>query len=313
MAVFSCKDFSKCKDPASPVQNLTSESSDGPTFIGLSFPWIDSNNPVGGNGGDNDPPPSYFAGGCFTICESQISQEDADRCAQRAAFICSHSPPSDVPPPVIPPSFFFNNLQVCNISCGDGTTFSYRVFPGTFVDTSQAGADEQAGAFACEQGARALICLNSIPNGCFGQPYSATVQTSAGGGRSFIFTITAGSLPPGLTMTQTGINSAVISGTISGVGNYAFTVRATESNGNFMEKTYAINVLAITNTPTTASVGSPYNFQFTASGGTAPYTFFLASGALPAGLTLASDGTISGTPTTVETTSFEVSVTDSSP
>lgn len=311
MAVFSCKEFSRCKDPASPIENLTAEASDGPTFIGLNFPWIDPNNPNGGNGGDNLDPPTYFAGGCFTICESQVSQQEADLCAQRAAFICSRGGGGDGNDPGPPaPSFFYNNLQVCNISCGDGTTFSYLVFPGTFVDTSQAAADERAGAYACEQGAIALICLNSISNGCFGQTYSATIQTSAGGGRSFIFTVVAGTLPPGLELTQTGINTAVISGTPTMNGSFAFTVRATESNGNFMEKTYSVAILQVTNSPSDAPVGSTYNFTFTIAGGTAPYTFELSGGTLPEGLTLSSDGTISGTPTTAESDNFTFAVVD---
>lgn len=48
-----------------------------------------------------------------------------------------------------------------------------------------------------------------------------------------------------------------------------------------------------------------------ASGGEAPYTWSLASGTLPAGLTLGSDGVISGTPTTAGTSTFTVRATDS--
>ena len=53
---------------------------------------------------------------------------------------------------------------------------------------------------------------------------------------------------------------------------------------------------------TTAIFGQSYNQQLTATGGTAPYTFSLApnigSNFLPSGLTMAPNGTISGTPTT---------------
>lgn len=55
-----------------------------------------------------------------------------------------------------------------------------------------------------------------------------------------------------------------------------------------------------------------YEGAVEAKGGTGGYTFAVASGTLPAGLTLASDGTIQGTPTQVETSSFTVRVTDSS-
>lgn len=48
---------------------------------------------------------------------------------------------------------------------------------------------------------------------------------------------------------------------------------------------------------TPGRVGSAYSMQFGAMGGTQPYAFTQVSGALPAGLALASDGTLSGTPT----------------
>ena len=60
-------------------------------------------------------------------------------------------------------------------------------------------------------------------------------------------------------------------------------------------------VLAIGGTPvTTATVGVAYaGFTVTATGGTAPYTYSVASGSLPSGITLnASSGAVSGTPTT---------------
>ncbi|HJR72113.1 MAG TPA: autotransporter domain-containing protein, partial [Luteimonas sp.] len=48
-----------------------------------------------------------------------------------------------------------------------------------------------------------------------------------------------------------------------------------------------------------------------ANGGTAPYTFSLASGALPSGLALSSAGALSGTPTTAGSNTFEVQATSS--
>jgi len=59
-------------------------------------------------------------------------------------------------------------------------------------------------------------------------------------------------------------------------------------------------------------VGSPYSLSFTATGGTLPYTFATTVGTLPGGLTLASNGVLSGTPTAYGTFLFTVQVTDSS-
>lgn len=71
--------------------------------------------------------------------------------------------------------------------------------------------------------------------------------------------------------------------------------------------------LNITGAPAvTATVGTAYSAQFTASGGTGPYTFSIVSGALPAGLTLnSSTGAITGTPTTAGTSAgIVIRVTD---
>ena len=58
--------------------------------------------------------------------------------------------------------------------------------------------------------------------------------------------------------------------------------------------------------------GKAYSTTLQASGGTAPYSWSISSGSLPAGLTLSSSGQISGTPTTAATSSFTVKATDSS-
>ena len=59
------------------------------------------------------------------------------------------------------------------------------------------------------------------------------------------------------------------------------------------------------------TVGVAYSQALGASGGTPPYTWSVASGSLPAGLSLAAGGTISGTPGTAGSSSFTVRVTDS--
>lgn len=72
--------------------------------------------------------------------------------------------------------------------------------------------------------------------------------------------------------------------------------------------------LAISGVPvTSATEDNPYTgFSASASGGTAPYTFSVASGSLPAGITLnSSTGAVSGTPTTPGTSSgIVIRVTD---
>lgn len=64
------------------------------------------------------------------------------------------------------------------------------------------------------------------------------------------------------------------------------------------------------------TVGAPYSFTFTGAGGCGPalpYQFSLIGGKLPPGLTLASSGTVSGTPTTAGGWSFWVNLSDQNP
>lgn len=58
-------------------------------------------------------------------------------------------------------------------------------------------------------------------------------------------------------------------------------------------------------------VGMPYRSQLLATGGTPPYKFFLTFDALPPGLVLAPDGSITGVPTTAGVYSYTVQITDS--
>ncbi len=65
-----------------------------------------------------------------------------------------------------------------------------------------------------------------------------------------------------------------------------------------------------TSTLFSGAVDVPYSQTLAATEGLGPYTWALDSGSLPAGLTLASDGTISGTPTALGSSTFTVRVND---
>jgi len=60
-----------------------------------------------------------------------------------------------------------------------------------------------------------------------------------------------------------------------------------------------------------AKAGTPYSVTLTETGGLSPYSWSVSSGALPAGLTLSSNGIVSGTPSTSGSTTFSVALVDS--
>ena len=135
------------------------------------------------------------------------------------------------------------------------------------------------------------IPLPSVPNGTNGLSYAA-VLSAFGGTAPYTWTITSGSLPPGLTLSTTGI----ISGTPTATGSFPFTAVVTDSAAQTATKQYTLQIqpapAGLTIPPASAAlpvavVGAAYVGSLTVTGGTAPYTWSLAPGAsLPAGFTL---------------------------
>lgn len=162
------------------------------------------------------------------------------------------------------------------------------------------------------------ISSTQLPNGTVGVAYSASVSGS-GGAPPYTWTITG--LPQGLTS-----NGAQISGTPTQSGTFTITVRINDSEATPVQVQVQLSLtinpassapLSITTTSPLpgGTLGNAYTTNITATGGTAPYSFSLASGsAVPAGLHITSgspSATISGTPTETGTFSFTVDVQDS--
>lgn len=156
-----------------------------------------------------------------------------------------------------------------------------------------------------------VITTPSLPVPEAGQPYHETVQTTGGTG-PFRFAVTSGSLPAGLTLDP---STGAIAGTLTSSGAYSFTVTVTDANGNTSSVTYSGTVAAAvaltTASITVPSINTAYSQTLQTTGGTAPVTFAVTAGVLPAGLTLnAAAGVITGTPSAPGAYSFTVTATD---
>jgi uncharacterized protein YhjY with autotransporter beta-barrel domain len=157
------------------------------------------------------------------------------------------------------------------------------------------------------------ITPETLPNGTVGTSYSQTA-TASGGVAAYGYAVTAGVLPPGLALSGGGS----ITGTPTAGGTYSFSLTATDANAQTGSRAYGLTIGAavVTLPPTTLAggqVGFAYNATLNpATGGTAPYSYAVTTGALPGGLTLSAGGTLSGTPTIFGTFNFAVTATDSS-
>jgi hypothetical protein len=134
-------------------------------------------------------------------------------------------------------------------------------------------------------------------------PYSALLRTIDG--RPGTFSVMSGSLPPGLQLAPSGL----ISGTPTGLNQYSFEVRFTDSAGLSDRETCHINVAPGTPVITTTglangAVGLQYSQTLTTQR-VGPYIWEVVAGALPPGLLLnAGVPSIEGTPTTIGTYTF---------
>lgn len=149
----------------------------------------------------------------------------------------------------------------------------------------------------------------SLPAGNVGNPYAQTL-TATGGSPPFQFTQASGALPPGLSLTAAG----AIEGTPTTAGSFAFRVDVTNAARCTGSQGYLLDIVTCAAiSPATLPdglLGAAYFQTLTAAGGAPPYTFSLASGALPPGLRLSSGGAISGWPSAPGAYALSIRATD---
>ncbi|MCX5999112.1 MAG: putative Ig domain-containing protein [Chloroflexi bacterium] len=157
------------------------------------------------------------------------------------------------------------------------------------------------------------ITTTSLPGGSPNVTYSQTLHADGGTG-GYTWSVLGGNLTSsGLTLNP---STGVISGKPTTGGTFNFTVQVAAGGGgtdtqelSIVIATLQVDTISLPN----GQIGVPYTVALLASGGTGgPYDWAVAMGSLPSGLTLSSDGVISGTPTKHGAYAFIVRVKDGS-
>ncbi|MBI2945808.1 MAG: SUMF1/EgtB/PvdO family nonheme iron enzyme [Candidatus Wallbacteria bacterium] len=153
------------------------------------------------------------------------------------------------------------------------------------------------------------ILTSQLPAAREGYAYSATLVAT--GTPALSWSVVAGTLQPGLALSPAG----TLAGTPGTTGVVRFTVQVASGAGS-EQRELELDVrpgeprIQTVQVPLTAVPGVPYEASILTTG-TAPIATSVTTGGLPPGLTLAPDGSISGTPTA--TGSFEFTIRADSP
>jgi hypothetical protein len=153
---------------------------------------------------------------------------------------------------------------------------------------------------------------NALPDGNVGVAYMPAPLQATGGKAPLTFSVSAGSLPGGVTLASSG----AVSGTPTTPGAFNFTVSVTDANGASVSHPFTVNIFdamppkVVSMTLPNGVVGLPYNFDLVGTDGALPYAWTVSMGTLPAGLMLGTNGALTGTPTAPGPSTFTVLVTD---
>jgi len=204
-----------------------------------------------------------------------------------------------------------NGLTLSTSGVLSGTPTQSGTFPYTVTVTDSVGNTGTVNCSVTVAPPPSAACAVFTGTLVQGVAITPTAPLAGSGGVGGPYTFSATGLPAGLTMASNG----VISGTptVSG-GPFSYTVTVTDSAGNKGTVSCSVTIGG----PPTANCAVINAVQGVAitpvtlvgSGGVGgPYTF--SATGLPAGLTLSTSGTISGTPTVNGTFPYTVTVTDS--
>lgn len=358
--IIPCRTLTNCPCEEIPLANISAEAPDRRMHYRRDYNMRVPNHAA------------YRAQGCISLCESQVSQEEADLCAAAQAASCETIPVTNyqntaqtfsractdgttatftTPAGMFTRSTqaeadlaalqyamsrveiecgdtsgggggtgggvtggpsttrYFNTAQSCTETCGRGGGTSTATVPaGRFVGLTQAEADMAARTYACRQAQLTMMCLGDLPRdaACVDVEYSETIGVI--GGDPLFWSISAGSLPPGLTLFENPLDpsGADLEGTPTTGGLYDFEITVRDGAGNTAKRLYTMRIVEITTAESLpqATAGQAYSQTLIQTGGLAPVNWQIdscttepAPCGLPPGLSINQEtGEISGTP-----------------
>lgn len=305
-----CRNSTSCVTAPNPVFWFSSETTDVLNVIGLGY-------------GPLTPPPlgsTWNNPTAFVALDVPVSQpgdqETADLLAESAAF--QKAAGGWTQPNGFPVITYQSASQFVTETCPDGSQFTFGVISGMFSALTQREADGAALSYCqrqiilhkvCLFGEWSAVCLNSYAS------LSITAQgMRLGISEENLWQLTSGVLPPGMSFNGGSLasESVSITGTPTTPGSYSFSVMVTTPQGDFMEKTFTINVVGVISTVLpSGEVNVPYSEQIVWVGFSAPsFSLDATSEPLPTGLILSASGVISGEPTQSGSFTILVDVAD---
>jgi len=195
-------------------------------------------------------------------------------------------------------------LREGSVSLAAGTTGSIS---GTNNARGTVGSATISGSFTSYIDPPSWVTASSLTGGTRGVSYSTTVSAD----RAASYSLVGGTLPSGLSLS-----GATISGTPDTVQSSSFTLRATNSNSS-VDRDFTINIAVPSPVFSTPAGALPIairgvDYSTTISANDTSSSGYSLIGSVPSGLTLNSDGTITGRANTLQTSSFTVRATNAS-
>jgi len=201
----------------------------------------------------------------------------------------------------LPPGLTLKTTSSATTLSGKPTSVGVYAFALRFFDATYKIPSK---SFVIRVNEPLQIDTPAAATGTSGAPYTDTIRAH-GGVAPYIYSVVQGSIPSGLVLSPV---AGVISGPMPAAGSQ-FRIRVTDSSSvpNIAEKPFTIvagGQITTVSLPPVGVISTPYSFDIDGSLGSSGFSVVI--GSLPAGLSMAADGIISGTPTVVGSSFFTV-------